>query len=204
MLPREGDAPWPAHYLAPVPSPSRRRRPGATRICRASGRTSRPSRSSGRPRWPTSRTSQKGSRCGREERAGIDAQERRGRESRRAASSMRSGWSRRRAGFTRTSAHHWSSIRRTAGFRTRTRAGRGGRRRRTWRRNGSRDSALGADTWEDRALQERCITSDTMYFPNGFYNNYHQIVQAPGYVVLVHREHARRAGDPLDRRPHVG
>ena len=43
---------------------------------------------------------------------------------------------------------------------------------------------LGADTWEDRALQERCITSDTLYFPNGFYNNYHQIIQAPGYVVI--------------------
>ena len=63
---------------------------------------------------------------------------------------------------------------------------------------------LGADTWEDRALQERCITSDVMFFPNAFYNNYHQIVQAPGYVVIVTESmHATRVV-PLDRRPHVG
>ena len=31
---------------------------------------------------------------------------------------------------------------------------------------------LRADTWEDRALQERCITSDAMFYPNGFYNDY--------------------------------
>jgi hypothetical protein len=63
---------------------------------------------------------------------------------------------------------------------------------------------LGADTWEDRALQERCIASDVMYFPNAFYNNYHQIVQAPGYVVIVTESmHATRVV-PLDRRPHVG
>ena len=63
---------------------------------------------------------------------------------------------------------------------------------------------LGADTWEDRALQERCITSDTMYFPNGFYNNYHRIVQAPGYVVLLSESMHDVRVIPLDRRPHVG
>jgi hypothetical protein len=63
---------------------------------------------------------------------------------------------------------------------------------------------LGADTWEDRALQERCITSDTMYFPNGFYNNYHQILQAPGYVVIRTESMHDVRVIPLDRRPHVG
>ena len=64
---------------------------------------------------------------------------------------------------------------------------------------------LGADTWEDRALQERCITSDTMFFPNGFYNNYHRIVQAPGYVVIVSESMNAPRVIPIDRRrPHLG
>jgi len=63
---------------------------------------------------------------------------------------------------------------------------------------------LGAATWEDRALQERCIVSDVMYFPNAFYNNYQQIVQAPGYVVIVTESMHDARVVPLDRRPHVG
>ena len=78
---------------------------------------------------------------------------------------------------------------------------------------------LGASTWEDRALQERCIASDVPFVPNAFYNNYHQIVQAPGYVVIVTESmHVARvvpldpstgSGSPRaesrgDRRPHVG
>ena len=63
---------------------------------------------------------------------------------------------------------------------------------------------LDANTWEDRALQERCIASDVPFVPNAFYNNYHQIVQAPGYVVIVTESmHVARVV-PLDRRPHVG
>jgi len=63
---------------------------------------------------------------------------------------------------------------------------------------------LGADHWADRALQERCITSDVTYFPNGFYNNYHQIIQAPGYVVIRTESMHEVRVIPLDRRPHVG
>jgi hypothetical protein len=64
--------------------------------------------------------------------------------------------------------------------------------------------ALRADTWEDRALQERCITSDNMFYPNGFYNNYLQIVQAPGSVAIrLENMHDTRV-IPLDRRPHLG
>jgi hypothetical protein len=63
---------------------------------------------------------------------------------------------------------------------------------------------LRADSWEDRALQERCITSDSMFYPNGFYNNYVQIVQGPGYVVIrVESMHDARVIS-LDRRPHLG
>jgi len=61
--------------------------------------------------------------------------------------------------------------------------------------------ALRTDSWEDRALQERCITSDTMFYPNGFYNNYSQIMQAPGYVVIrIESMHETRV-IPLDQRP---
>lgn len=63
---------------------------------------------------------------------------------------------------------------------------------------------LRADTWRDRALQERCITSDTMFYPNGFYNNYLQIVQAPGVIVIrLESMHEARV-IPLDARPHLG
>lgn len=46
-------------------------------------------------------------------------------------------------------------------------------------------NTLTATSWHDRALQERCITSDAMFYSNAFYNNYHQIIQAPGHVVIV-------------------
>jgi len=62
---------------------------------------------------------------------------------------------------------------------------------------------LGADKPEDRALQERCITSDNLYTP-AFYNNYHRIVQAPGYVVLVSEAMHDARVIPLDGRPHPG
>jgi len=64
--------------------------------------------------------------------------------------------------------------------------------------------ALRADTWEDRALQERCITSDTMFYPNGFYNNYMQIVQAPGSVAITLESMHDTRVIPLDRRPRLG
>jgi hypothetical protein len=61
--------------------------------------------------------------------------------------------------------------------------------------------ALGAATWEDRALQERCITTDNMFYPNGFYNNYIQIVQSrDAIVILVEAMHDTRVIS-LDRRP---
>jgi hypothetical protein len=63
---------------------------------------------------------------------------------------------------------------------------------------------LAADTPADRALQERCITSDNMFVPSAFYNNYHQIVQAPGYVVIVSESMHDARIVPLDRRPRLG
>jgi hypothetical protein len=63
---------------------------------------------------------------------------------------------------------------------------------------------LAADTPEDRALQERCIASDNMFVPSPFYYNYHQIVQAPGYVVIVSEAIHDARIVPLDRRPRLG
>jgi hypothetical protein len=76
-----------------------------------------------------------------------------------------------------------------------------------------------ANVPEDRTLAERCITTDGLLVPNPFYNNYFQIVQAPGYVaILTEMMHEVRVipldpstgpGSPRaqsrgDRRPHVG
>jgi hypothetical protein len=44
---------------------------------------------------------------------------------------------------------------------------------------------LTANGPEERALIERCIQVDPVLLPNPFYNNNHQIVQAPGYVMIV-------------------
>jgi len=63
---------------------------------------------------------------------------------------------------------------------------------------------LGADRPEDRALQERCITNDSMFIGGAFYNNYHQIVQAPGYIVIVSESTHDARVIPLDRRPLLG
>jgi hypothetical protein len=63
---------------------------------------------------------------------------------------------------------------------------------------------LPANAPEDRAQPERCLTTDGLLVPNPFYNNYHQIFQAPGYVaILTEMMHEARV-IPLDRRPHAG
>ena len=55
---------------------------------------------------------------------------------------------------------------------------------------------------EDRSLWERCITRGVPGTPGG-YNNHLQIVQTPGYVViLIEMIHEARL-IPLDGRPHI-
>jgi hypothetical protein len=61
-----------------------------------------------------------------------------------------------------------------------------------------------ADAPEDRTQAERCITTDGLLLPNVFYNNYFEIVQAPGYVAIVTEMMHETRVIPLDRRPHVG
>lgn len=69
--------------------------------------------------------------------------------------------------------------------------------------------AMRANVPEDRTGAERCITTDGLLVPNPFYNNYFQIVQAPGYVAIVTEMMHEFRVIPLDppgagRRPHVG
>jgi len=55
----------------------------------------------------------------------------------------------------------------------------------------------------DRTLAERCITTDGILVPNPFYNNYFEIVQAPGHVAIVTEMMHEVRVIPLDSRPHV-
>jgi hypothetical protein len=61
-----------------------------------------------------------------------------------------------------------------------------------------------ANAPEDRTEAERCITTDGLLLPNFFYNNYFEIVQAPGYVAIVTEMMHETRVIPLDRSPHVG
>jgi len=63
---------------------------------------------------------------------------------------------------------------------------------------------LSADGPEARALIERCIQVDPVLLPNPFYNNNHQIVQAPGYVMIVSEVIHQARIIPLNGRPHAG
>src|SRR5215472_9513606 len=71
----------------------------------------------------------------------------------------------------------------------------------------SRDDQLGhphADSWEDRPLQERCIVGLNQGPPMtpGAYNNNVQLLQTPGFVVLLNEMvHSARIV-PMDGRPH--
>jgi hypothetical protein len=61
-----------------------------------------------------------------------------------------------------------------------------------------------ADSWEDRPLQERCIVGSNAGPPMipGAYNNNVQLLQTPGYVVILNEMvHSARIV-PLDGRPH--
>ena len=64
-------------------------------------------------------------------------------------------------------------------------------------------AARGFDSWEDRSLWERCITRGLPMVP-GPYNNNYQILQTPGYVVILHEMIHDARIIPLDKRPHIG
>jgi hypothetical protein len=65
-------------------------------------------------------------------------------------------------------------------------------------------SAHPYDSWEDRPLQERCITYHGVPpLPTG-YNNTYQIFQTPGYVTILDENIHDVRSIPLDGRPHLG
>ncbi len=67
-----------------------------------------------------------------------------------------------------------------------------------------RGRRMAANGPEDRPMDERCILTDGLFGPNPFYGNYHQIVQARGYVaILTEMMHETRI-IPLDGRSPVG
>jgi hypothetical protein len=82
-----------------------------------------------------------------------------------------------------------------------------GQKRAELREAARRDDQLGrphADSWEDRPLQERCIIGLNAGPPMtpGAYNNNAQLLQTPGYVVLLNEMvHSARIV-PMDGRPH--
>ncbi len=60
-----------------------------------------------------------------------------------------------------------------------------------------------ANVPDDRTLAERCITTDGVLVPNPFYNNYIEIVQAPGVVAVVTEMMHETRVIRLDAGPHV-
>jgi hypothetical protein len=64
--------------------------------------------------------------------------------------------------------------------------------------------SLPANGPEDRAPEERCLTSGGVFMPNPFYNNLHQIVQTRGYVAILSEMMHETRIIPIDGRPHIG
>ena len=64
-----------------------------------------------------------------------------------------------------------------------------------------------ADSWEDRSLGDRCIVSrggwPHVIVNPGSYGNIIQILQSPGYVVIVHEMIHETRVIPVDGRPHI-
>jgi hypothetical protein len=62
----------------------------------------------------------------------------------------------------------------------------------------------GYDSWESRALNERCLVYRPVPVRSSGYNNNNQIVQAPGYVAMLQEQIHEVRIIPLDGRPHLG
>ena len=74
----------------------------------------------------------------------------------------------------------------------------GERRRAEFRARGDDRS----DNPEERNLAERCVSRSVPKLPGGYNNNF-QIVQSPGYVMILQEMIHEARIIPLDRRPHV-
>jgi len=60
------------------------------------------------------------------------------------------------------------------------------------------------DSWVDLDTGERCLTDGPTLVPMQGYNMNFQILQVPGYVVIVHEMFSNRHIIPLDGRSHLG
>ncbi len=58
-----------------------------------------------------------------------------------------------------------------------------------------------ADSWEDRTLFERCLTTGGMFLPNPFYLNNHMIFQSRDHVAILTEYGSEIRIIPLDGRP---
>ncbi len=72
------------------------------------------------------------------------------------------------------------------------------------RATGGFESGRGADSWFDRSLWERCVTQGLPRVSSNAYNSNIQILQGPGYVVVLHEMIHEARVIPLNGRPHVG
>jgi len=73
------------------------------------------------------------------------------------------------------------------------------------RANASADPGRGRDYWNDYTdldTGERCLTDGLPHVPYVYNNNY-QIVQTPGYVIILHEMFNEVRAIPLDGRPHL-
>ena len=59
------------------------------------------------------------------------------------------------------------------------------------------------DAAQTRTYFERCLTAHLLQIPSAFYNNYHQILQTPGAVVILSEAMHILRVVPLDRRGHL-
>jgi len=71
------------------------------------------------------------------------------------------------------------------------------------RATGGFEGGVGADSWFDRSLWERCITQGLPRLSSNAYNSNIQILQGPGYVAILYEMIHETRIIPLDGRPHV-
>ena len=64
--------------------------------------------------------------------------------------------------------------------------------------------SLVADSWEDRALHERCLFTGDLFVPNPFYLNNHQILQSRDHLAIVTEYMSDFRIIPLHGRPPLG
>ena len=71
------------------------------------------------------------------------------------------------------------------------------------RATGGFQGGLGADSWFDRSLWERCITQGLPRISGRAYNSNLKIVQTPDHVALLHEQIHEVRIIPLDGTPHL-